>query len=149
MATPWQQAQHFAQKKWRRLKRMATNAPPTRPLEIVDEVAQAWINTALPNMGCPAWVFVYAPHGNGLYEWADNFDHENSEYEVAGRYMLGLHKLHSIKSSDGMMFIAMWIEGRLEIPAVALIHSEKLFVFDKPDGQSPPLTEEGWDRYVY
>ena len=143
MATPWEQAVDFAQAHWPKLTKATKNKPPTRPLDVLDTISWGWVNDFLSMIELPAWVFIYSPAGNGLYELADNIATAD-----LGRLAVGLAKLATVKSNGGMVFAAVWQERQLVIPSVALVRNGKLYIFDKPDGGNPPLTENEWDKYA-
>ncbi len=143
MATPWEQAEDFAQARWPQLKKATKNKAPTRPLDVLDTISWGWVNDFLSMIELPAWVFIYSPAGNGLYELADNIATAD-----LSRLAVGLAKLATVKSNGGMVFAAVWQDRQLVIPSVALVRNGKLYIFDKPDGGNPPLTESEWDKYA-
>ncbi|MGL4421742.1 MAG: hypothetical protein ACRCZF_13830 [Gemmataceae bacterium] len=144
MATPWEQAEEFVRLHWRGLKTLTKGRRPTRPLNVLEQIGRGWAGPALNQCDCPAWVFMYLPKGNGLYEWADNVAPARDE-----RNLLGWAKLKSVMGDGGMVFLALLRNERLTVPAVALVRLQRLYVFDQPDGVHPPLSEAGWERYVH
>jgi hypothetical protein len=144
MATPWAQAQDFVRTNWRKIKMTSKGQVPTRPLDVLNKVAQAWTSdNFLQRMPVPAWVFLYSPTGNGLYEWVGN----RGDIGL-GRSMIGFAKLNTIKTAGGMVFLGAWHERRLHVPALAVARKKWLFVFDKLDTEYRLLTERQWERYA-
>ena len=144
MATPWEQAQVFVESHWMRFKSQSRRAVPTRPLDALDSIARGWVGAELlDRLNVPAWVFMYLPSGNGLYEWAGNVGDTD-----LGRGVLGFAKLLTMKSSGGMLFLGAWKHGQLDIPAVVFVRRSGLFIFDKLDIKYRLLTEQQWEQYA-
>lgn len=144
MTTPWEQAQDFARSNWRPLKNLTRGRRPTRPLDVLDTFVNAMKETGLARCPCPAWVFMYLPKGSVMDELADNVAPAQS-----GRGLLDLTKLQSVKNDGGMVFLAGLPDERLVVASVALVRSQRLYVFDQPDGVHPPMTTADWERHVH
>jgi hypothetical protein len=144
MATPWEQAEDFVESKLKWFKAQTKNAVPTRPLEVLEEIAGTWTGPVLDVFDLPAWVFIYSPAStNQLYEWAGNIGPTD-----LGRAAVGFAKLHTVKANGGMVFLGTWIDKELRIPSVIVVRRSGLFIFDKPGDQYRLLSEEQWDEYA-
>ena len=143
MATPGKQAEKFVEFKVKWFKAQTKNATPTRPLEVLDKIAGAWLRES-HNPHVPDCVFIYSPaSANQLYQLTG----EMGPTHLA-RAAVGLAKLHTVKANGGMIFLGVMIEKVLRITTVIVVRHNGLFIFDKPDDQYRLLTEEQWDEYA-